>query len=495
MKISKYAAHMMKNMISLFIAWAFLFNTSIISAVGQPDNSSLSPQLSTTRQDSREKLSIAAGLITHAALNAHIRGEIEKIIKVRGKEYVEKLVDMGQPIPIPDMVKITGCFGHVGLGQRYGKTVIYMDRDVSADPKDREDVMNHDNYESMEWEYIRRVLNIEPGNMRAWIVENIDTVVPGLADTKYKGKTVREIALMIHKDAPSIDHLYEKYGVKIDVDIQHLIELLSRWDKVSIDDVLIVAGRPSPGLHGKREIIIGAMLGDKYKVLLRELRQILNNDNVDFNRLSQFLTTCDYAASTQSRYPVESRYPLLRAVALMEKAEQDRLIGILNDHPDIRALPIVDSILFMLDKSVPVNWAKQHAPYLIGRRVWQVAAEIWNPAGGLGRVMQFHGLEMSRICKAVGIGYAQVEPYYDYGKNREGQYVKTDWAEMLCVNPNDIKLLGEFPVMVGSQPAEAFSSEVITGAGIPEFLVGGRKLGQTNHYYTSGLYRYRNYFE
>jgi hypothetical protein len=128
-------------------------------------------------------------------------------------------------------------------------------------------------------------------------------------------------------------------------------------------------------------------------------------------RLNALLGRCARASESWPTYPVESRWPFLKAVALLDRNDQATLCRALADDPQLRHFPLIDSALLMLEKQPPEGWVQSYAPHLAGSCVYTVAAEGWFAAGGLGRVQQYHAAAMKKLVGAHG-RIATIEPYY-----------------------------------------------------------------------------------
>jgi hypothetical protein len=125
----------------------------------------------------------------------------------------------------------------------------------------------------------------------------------------------------------------------------------------------------------------------------------------------------DYAEVTKKWdiYPIEGNYPVLRAVALLEENVRKSIITALkakyegNEKP-----PLVDAILLRWDYSyADISWLEKSVSNLKGRTVYSIAAEISLLAGGLGRVMHYHGASMKRL----GADIIYIEPKYQKDKH------------------------------------------------------------------------------
>ncbi len=243
-----------------------------------------------------------------------------------------------------------------------------------------------------------------------------------------------------------------------------------------------------------------AMVDNDWKFLLTGLREALGQRGA--SKLGNLLAECNDTLLSRPRYPVEGCYPILRAVNLLNKDEKDKLLAILNlpKNKHLRDMQVVDSIMLMLEKDVPDDWASRQVAHLKGRSVWQISSEIWNPAGGLGRVMQFHGLSMHELLKTAGIPLNHVEPYYYFGKNKAtGKFdVRLDYNEILGAyedkDENRLQEIDRFKVPVGSQNALAVCYRAVNRYGIVTYLIKGFGQWQKETdvpYYTEGLYHYR----
>ena len=70
-----------------------------------------------------------------------------------------------------------------------------------------------------------------------------------------------------------------------------------------------------------------AILTCDYKWVIRNLRERLD----DYNTLLNFLKLLSWTTSIKPLHPVEARWPVLKAVTLLDKEEQERLLSILHD--------------------------------------------------------------------------------------------------------------------------------------------------------------------
>lgn len=113
-------------------------------------------------------------------------------------------------IPIQGLFRHTGQFGHIGLGQVYGKPIIYIEAELANQEKRL--VLTHDLYEIAKWEKKRQSLGIEAFEMRQWVRENYNEA--------------ELLARQWHEEAPSIDNLFAKYQSDID---RESIKFFEKW--------------------------------------------------------------------------------------------------------------------------------------------------------------------------------------------------------------------------------------------------------------------------
>lgn len=242
-----------------------------------------------------------------------------------------------------------------------------------------------------------------------------------------------------------------------------------------------------------------AMRQDDWKYILSELRSGMSQE--DPSQLIKLFKICEEAHLAQFTHPVESKYPILRAVTLLNKEEKNKLVDILNKSGLRQDLIIVDTILLMIDKgNRPKDWIIRHVPNMDGRRIWETSSEIWYPAGGLGRVMQYHSIGMAQL----GAGIRDVEPLYHPKTDDNGR--RTDEAnikhyESFSSGLKDIKEVFRYHVRINNANTgeSSIDTHVIVYRGINKygiecyFLSDTGKNGPENGgepYYTKILYNY-----
>ncbi|MBI1946159.1 MAG: glycogen/starch synthase [Deltaproteobacteria bacterium] len=197
-------------------------------------------------------------------------------------------------------------------------------------------------------------------------------------------------------------------------------------------------------------------------------------------RLQSLLLRCARASETWPRYPVEARWPFLKAVALLDKREQSLLSDALASDPQLRHFPLVDTTLLMLSGRPADDWVKQYAPRLAGSAVYTVAAEGWFAAGGLGRVQQYHAAAMKQLVgKEARV--VTIEPFY--AKTAQGQdidYGKLPTPVQLGPAPEHV-----FEVMVDGRMVKAEAWKGTTPEGVEAWL-----LKDADHRHTKVCYGY-----
>jgi hypothetical protein len=158
-------------------------------------------------------------------------------------------------------------------------------------------------------------------------------------------------------------------------------------------------------------------------------------------RLAEILRGYGEAADLWPLDPVEARWPVLKAVATLTATERDRLATFLRatgatdpidpiDPTDPGTL--ADRLSLMLENPIPVDWLRRQAPRLVGRDIIVVTAEgLFNAAGGLGRVTQYHTGAMARLAGALATIWVY-EPMYTFrvASGSESGLVRVDYAAL-----------------------------------------------------------------
>ena len=234
------------------------------------------------------------------------------------------------------------------------------------------------------------------------------------------------------------------------------------------------------------------MWKDDWKQLLSELREALNRPERSYKRLADFLVVCNDASISgfRHKYPVESRYPLLRAVTLLDDKERDLLVSVLKSNSKIKRLAISDTILLMLGKGDFDNWLEEQAPELVGRNIYQASSEIWYPGGGLGRVMQYHGEAEYKLLGPYSSQLRQIEPGYHWRRNATGDWTPMDYRSTeVMANPivTELEEVERFPVAIGDRVTEAIVKRGKNDLGITVYLISDK-----DGFFTHSLYNYND---
>ena len=132
----------------------------------------LSPEASLTLEEFKEKYLASITLLTHRAVNDYIGGKFKEgdlrsrpdYVWINDKEKQDIII-----YAVPDLLRNTGQFAHVGLGRKNKMPAIYVDEKYFYS----EAVVTHDKDEIGKWETKRRSLKLDYAGMRRWIKENI----------------------------------------------------------------------------------------------------------------------------------------------------------------------------------------------------------------------------------------------------------------------------------------------------------------------------------
>ncbi len=143
--------------------------------------------------------------------------------------------------------------------------------------------------------------------------------------------------------------------------------------------------------------------------------------------------------------PIESRWPMLKAVTLLNADEEELLLkqlkAAVRAHPLLRRIPLIDFMLLMLG-DIPKDWTAKLVPHLIGKVIFILSPEgrkVWK--GGLGPVITFHGDALQRLLD----GYARVihiEADYQYIRDKVGSLRDLHFGQNTSTEIIDV---GRFP--------------------------------------------------
>ena len=251
---------------------------------------------------------------------------------------------------------------------------------------------------------------------------------------------------------------------------------------------------------------------------LLEIRQALVKSDVYFlmdeirSRLDdpasflKMLSSMNDFIMSRPLYPVESGYPIKKAVALLTEDEQQKLINILTG-PQARIEGynkeiVADDILQMFADAEVVKiemkeWIQNNAPELQGRSLWQISPEIWHEAGGLARVMQYHGAAILDLIGASDVRLRHIEPHYQNRTDANGEAAHLDYTNgRQLTHPivDGLEEIDKFTVNVQGKDVNVVVSRGVNDLGIEVFLVRDVQ-DNGESYYTHSLYNYRNLWQ
>ncbi|MDP8263507.1 MAG: glycogen/starch synthase [Candidatus Ancaeobacter aquaticus] len=144
----------------------------------------------------------------------------------------------------------------------------------------------------------------------------------------------------------------------------------------------------------------------------------------DYSQLRIIFDKLSHAAALQEQFPIEARYPISKAVALLSQADQRDLvkwIETLDEGDSLYAAPLTYSLylqLYLAKEGVSEvqlrkwaeTWVDRYFSDMKGRKVYMVTPEGHALKGGLGRVMKYHTEGLLKL----GLDVVFVEPYYRY---------------------------------------------------------------------------------
>lgn len=234
----------------------------------------------------------------------------------------------------------------------------------------------------------------------------------------------------------------------------------------------------------------------------------------DDTKLENILIASDSYVVSRGVAPVESGYPVKKAVALLSAEEQNQFARSIFQNGTLMNLTLISDLLLMLMPSfskgalakqepwvrdmrewVRMEWVDRFAPGLKGRSLWQVSPEIWHEAGGLARVMQYHGTAMKEIMSEQNVRFRQIEPHYQNRISADGVAEKFDYREDITHPIKDLGLidpkLGSFYVEVGGRDVRVEVSRGINDLGLEVYLIRDVQPDGTS-FYTHSLYNYRS---
>ncbi|MDP2816377.1 MAG: glycogen/starch synthase, partial [Rectinemataceae bacterium] len=283
--------------------------------------------------------------------------------------------------------------------------------------------------------------------------------------------------LKVLETAPKV---FEDYGLKVDQNkVLALVNGLRKRGLVAndIDGDLVLDKEQRISLNVSRETL--AVWADDFTYIQNDLKSSLDEGR------DAFLKKMDtYAVVVDSwpQYPIEARYPVLRAVALMDVSQQEKVTRLLLNRSQWHRTPLLDSVLLMLDfQKAREGWFESQVPHLIGRSIYFTAAEISTLNGGLGRVMHYGGTAMHRL----GADIFYIEPYNQHYRDRNNVVHPLDYSNLPMPVKDIVRIDQSFNAIVAGRDV-AF--DVYTGVntfGVRTYMIRDR-----GGYYANSLYEY-----
>ncbi|MBL0058482.1 MAG: UTP--glucose-1-phosphate uridylyltransferase [Elusimicrobia bacterium] len=201
-------------------------------------------------------------------------------------------------------------------------------------------------------------------------------------------------------------------------------------------------------------------------------------------------TEQDWAKPLMDSGPVEALHPLLKAISLLDGAEETRLLeelgaAVLRDAA-LADRPLVDRILLMTGR-VPASWAKLHG--IAYQRVYHLSAEgrkVW--AGGLGPVQVFHSDAEREITRGSNVDIVDIEPDYTHRRTAEGLVLAAAVPPSTPLLPSDEPPF-DLDVVFEDHPVKIRVRPMKGPEGNPVYLFRDNPDGDA--FFTKQLYDYR----
>ena len=201
-------------------------------------------------------------------------------------------------------------------------------------------------------------------------------------------------------------------AVRLGADVPHVMALVDRLRAlglVSIDGGALRLAVPIAVFATKLEAI--GFIGTQLRA---GLHAVAEEPRAGTAFLREILT--DYAAAAElwKLDPIEARWPVLKAVARLLPDERAQLAAFVDAVSAGERTRLEDSIGLMLGNPISSDWLAHQAPHLSGRDIFIVTPEgLFNAAGGLGRVTQYHTTAMARLVGSLAT-VTIIEPMYGF---------------------------------------------------------------------------------
>ena len=239
------------------------------------------------------------------------------------------------------------------------------------------------------------------------------------------------------------------------------------------------------------EVVKKAILENDVYYLYTKIVETLEAD--DKKQLLDIFYIANEVALSQPKYPIESKYPLRKAIAVLDKKENEKLIEVLLEKKSEEYIGriIIDDILIMLDISkISENWLWVNAPDVDGRSIWIISPEIWNEGGGLARVKQYESIAIQKLTKGKSVRLKTLEPQYQYTSDASGKEKPLDYTKDITYPIDKLEDIYSCEVEVQGRKVKAVVSKGINSLGIDSFFI--RDVQENgDSYFTRSLYAYR----
>ena len=220
-------------------------------------------------------------------------------------------------------------------------------------------------------------------------------------------------------------------AVRIGVDRDHLATLVDRllaMGVIAVEDGLLRLAVPAVVAATKLEAV------DFIRDHLRSgLRAVAEERETGSRLLWEILRAYAEAAELWRLDPVEGRWPVLKAVATLLPVERDQLAALLRAVDPAEHTPLTDRLSLMLENPIPADWMARQAPRLVGRDIIMVTPEgLFNAAGGLGRVTQYHSGAMASLAGTLAT-VSVYEPMYTFhfAPGSDSDLVRVDYEALV----------------------------------------------------------------
>jgi len=216
----------------------------------------------------------------------------------------------------------------------------------------------------------------------------------------------------------------------------------------------------------------------------------------------------DYSVASERFHlaPIESRWPILKAISRLKKDDLKLLINFLSERHAMRQKhPLVDHILHIWVEEPSKLWLRRFVPHLVGSTIYYISAETWLAAGGLGRVGQYHTLAAKELI-GNDANLVTIEPFYPFKvvEDEQGSRLErtVDYSQLpipiegLGEDPKNPTPFFEFKMRIrrgGPNDRKEVTVQVFKGKnkfGIDTYLFRDKPEENGEEYYTKLLYRY-----